>query len=141
MTTLPPVSFPTELSVTYRVQFDGPHNMTTVATGENGDIFVHLEDENGFRYTVFDTDEDFWIGAAYVHYGFSNETSWWSNEDWKRVAQCCTLLQIVPSLSYLMKVCGITSQGRPYSYDEMKRQMDLVDFANNSNREFKEGSD
>ena len=133
-------NFPEESQEIIVVSFDKLLLRIEVANGD-----IHVDDVMGNcdstnPLCLDDEDEDYWLGAVYWWYRMDGG-DYWSTRDWRRAAQCCYILQHVPSIAYLRKVCGISSTGEPYDYYTMKRQMDLADFANKCNREYREGAD
>ena len=134
------VSFPEEIQEIILARFG---NTTLRIEVHDGIIDVEDVMYNGDSMDPLyldEGDEDYWLGAVYWWYRMDGG-DYWSTRDWRRAAQCCYILQHVPSIAYLRKVCGISSTGEPYDYYTMKRQMDLADFANKCNREYREGAD
>lgn len=134
------INFPDELQETIVVQFNNTILRIEVANGEIAVDDVMGTGDSMDPLELCDTDLYYWLGAVYWWYRFDGG-DYWSTSDWYRAAQCCLILKHVPTVSYLRRVCGIQATGEPYSYHEMVRQMDLVDFCNKCNCEFREGAD
>lgn len=133
--------FPVENSEQIDVKMGGYGRI--LITAKDGEITVDdlLEFDEGLE-PIRMTDEDYlyWMGCAYWWYRMDGG-EYWSCDDWFRAAQCCLILQKVPDCAYLKKVCGINATGEPYDYYQMKRAMDLAEFANQCNTDFREGAD
>ncbi len=137
-----PYTFPEESREVIDVTFGGYGRLEI--TVEDGEILVDdlIEEADGITYHDHMTDEDqlYWLGCAYWWYRMDGG-DYWSCDDWWMAAMCCMILQNVPDCAYLKKVCGITATGKPYDYRQMRRAMDLVEFANRCNTDFREGAD
>ena len=135
-----PYTFPDEKREEIDVRMGG-HGRILI-TAEDGEITVDelLEYHGGEHIRMDDSDQLYWLGCVYWWYRMDGG-DYWSCDDWWRAAQCCLILKQVPDCSYLKKVCGINATGEPYDYYQMKRAMDLADFANKCNTDFLEGAD
>lgn len=131
--------FPVENSEEIDVTFGGYGRIVILA--KDGDIRVCQIWEGYDDVSVLnENDHLYWLGCVYWWYRMDGG-DYWSCDDWWRAAQCCLILKKVPTFEYLKKVCGINATGEPYDYYQMKRAMDLADFANKCNTDFREGAD
>ena len=136
-----PINFMEEISITFRVDMEGIRLRIHM---ENGNIDVYHLDGWGpnLEEKLDDTSAIYWVGCIYAWYG-QDESSYWCTDDYFRAGQCARRKKMVPSYEYLIKACNITTQTGvgPCDYNTMILNMDMIDFANRSNQEWREGAD
>ena len=111
---------------------------------EDGDITVYHIDGfgPGEEEELEDNSALYWVGCIYAWYG-QDESNHWTTDDYFRAGQCARRKKTVPTVAYLEKACEITTLAGvgPCEYNKMISNMDLIDFANRMNIEWREGAD
>lgn len=136
-----PTTFMEEVSIEFVIMMDAIKLRIRV---ENGNIDVwHVDGFGpGEPEKLNEKSALYWVGCIYAWYG-QDESSAWSTNDYFRAGQCARRKGIVPSITYLTKACAISDRYNvgPCDYHTMISNMDMMDFANRSNQEWREGAD